>query len=336
MGEGHYVFEDGREVDATKDERDSREVFEEKVEELHQRIAQQLEDENGEKNWKPPIIKAPHQPTDDEWARHRAIHAPYAPWCPHCVDGRVGRRQRPKQSRRSHIVLDADEGQEGPIKISMDHMYLHDRFGKHRDTQWNPPYLVVVVDHRYDRCWAYQVPSDGCQGDPHWAPTRFIQDWDIAGFKGLRIIFKMDQEPSMTSMQEAIQEARPTAIILVNSPVAESECNPVAENAIRRTQGKTIALRHHMEHGMKQKIPDGSPIMAWMSRWIAEFPSKYSMGDGGKSSYERIRGERCNNPLIPFVEVVLHLPMEVVHRNKGDRAKFQGAWLDTNERQKRQ
>ena len=74
----------------------------------------------------------------------------------------------------------------------------------------------------------------------------------------------------MTSVQMAVQEVRPKDVIPVNSPVGESECNGRAENAIRRIQEKTRALRHALERGLKEKIQDDAPIMAWLVRWAAE------------------------------------------------------------------
>ena len=105
------------------------------------------------------MIKAPEKPTQLEWDKHQTTHTPFAPWCQHCVAARIARRNHPKQGRKGRIVSDIDDG-EGPTKVSMDHMYLHERVGKHRDVQRNPPYSEIV-EHRFGRCWTYQVPNKG-------------------------------------------------------------------------------------------------------------------------------------------------------------------------------
>ena len=163
-------------------------------------------------------------------------------------------------------------------------------------------------------------------------PRRLIQDWDNSGMNEIRIILKSDQEPAMTSVQAAVQEIRPKEVMPVNSPVGESECNGRVENAIRRIQEKTRALRHALEHGIKEKTQEDAPIMAWLVRWSAELLSKYSVGDDGKSPYERMRGSQCRTPLVPFGEAVVYLPMKIVHRSKGEVAKLPGIWLGINER----
>ena len=118
----------------------------------------------------------------------------------------------------------------------------------------------------------------------------------------------------------------------INSPLEESECNGRVENTIRRIQEKTRALRHAVEQGIKEKLQDDAPIMVWLVRWSAESISKYSVGDDGKSPYQRIRGSKCHTFLVPFGEAVLYLFMKTVHRSKGELAKFLGVWLGINER----
>ena len=142
---------------------------------------------------------------------------------------------------------------------------------------YNLPYLVVV-EHRFGRRWAHQVPNKGHVDGAHRFPWRLIRDWDNCGFKGTRVMLKTDQERAMTSAHAAAEEMIPSSVIPINNPVGESECNGRVENAIRRVQGKTRALRHGLEHCIKAKSPDASPIIEWLARWAAELLSKYSPG----------------------------------------------------------
>ena len=114
-----------------------------KVEELAEKVAIHFEDENQNESRKPPIIRAPPQPTKEELERHQTTHTPYAAWCKHCVAARVVRRQHPHRGRGAIIVPDVDGDIQGPIKVSLDYMYLHDRMGKYREVVHNPPQLVM-------------------------------------------------------------------------------------------------------------------------------------------------------------------------------------------------
>lgn len=298
---------------------------------MQKKVAEHFEDANDRSNAGPPIIRAPSQPTKEQWLSHQAIHTPYESWCPHGVAARALRRNHPSKRARAHVVPDTDASNDGPVAISMDYMYMHDRVGQYRDARWNPPYLVVV-EHRHGRCWAYQVPNKGHMDGAHWLPKRLIQDWDNSGMKEVKTILKTDQEPAMTSVQIAVQEFRPKEVIPINSPVGESECSGRVENAIRRIQEKTRALRHPIEKGTREKLQEDTPIMTWMVRWFAELISKYAVGEDGKSPYKRIRGSKCGTPLVPFGETILYLLMKTVHRSKGEPAKLPDIWLGVNER----
>ena len=176
---------------------------------------------------------------------------------------------------------------------------------------------MVIIEHKHGRCWSHQVPNKGVNEGAHWVPKRIVQDLENNGLGETRILLKTDQEPAIVCVQRAIQDIKPE-IIPINSPVGESACNGRIENAIRRVQEKMRTLRHQLETGIGQTIPDQSPIMAWMAKWAAELISKYSLGEDGKTSYERIRKETCQVPLVRFGESVMYLPMKIVHVNKGE------------------
>ena len=92
------------------------------------------------------------------------------------------------------MVPDIDNSVEGPVKISMDYMYMHDRVGRFSEQKWKPPYLVVV-EHRHGRVWAYQTMNKGPHEESGWLPAKLIQDWNDCGFKDARIQLKTDHEP---------------------------------------------------------------------------------------------------------------------------------------------
>ena len=302
------------------------EQLHEQVEDLNLRVARHFEDANANNQWKPPMVRSPQHPTKEEWLQHQLTHTPYAPWCKHCIAARRMRAHHQCAKFRTKIVPDTNGSEIGPVKISMVYMYMHERIGVYTETKRNPLYLVVV-EHRYGRVWAYKTPNKGPNDEACWVPEKLTQDWDNCGFKDIRIQLKIDQEPAMINLQGTIQNLRPAEVIPINSPIGESESNGRAENVIRRGQEKVRALRHQLETNIKMKILDSTPIMAWLVRWAAELLSKYTCGDDGKSPHERLHGEKCTTPLVPFRESVLYLPMKTMRRDKGDAAKKQGIWL---------
>ena len=222
------------------------------------------------------------------------------------------------------------ETEDGPVKVSMDYMYVHERRCKYRDAAYNPPHMIMI-EHARGRCWAYRVPNKGIMDEAHWLPERTVQHLENAWMNRTKIQFMSDQEPSIVSVQKVIMEMRPNTIP-TNSPVGESECNGRIENIIRMVQEKVRVLRHQVEQGIRTAIPDNAPTMSWLVRWAAELLSKYSPGDGGKTPCERIRNETCMVPLVPFGEIMIYLPLQTVPHSKGEPIRQQGVWLGTIQR----
>ena len=112
--------------------------MQDKVEELADQVTRHFDDNNDRDGRKPPITKAPLQPTREQFEQHQATHTPYDAWCKHCVTARAIRRQHVKKGRGATIVLDTDGNVEGPIKVSIDYMHLHERTGKDQEPRHNP------------------------------------------------------------------------------------------------------------------------------------------------------------------------------------------------------
>ena len=84
-------------------EEDEADKLKKHVEDLSRRVAQHFEDEHEKQAVSPPLIKAPQQPTREEWEQHQTTHTPYKSWCPHCVAARAVRRKHPSKGRKHEI-----------------------------------------------------------------------------------------------------------------------------------------------------------------------------------------------------------------------------------------
>ena len=334
LKEGEYGDLEAEEVEQDEEEQsggdeEEMEKLDAKYQQLKGKMEEFFDDDNARQHQSPPMVRSPTQPTKEEFEKHQTTHTPYAPWCKHCLAARAIRHKHPSKGRKAAIVPDI-ENVKGPTAVSIDYMYLHERRGKYKESNENPPHMIVI-EHKHGRCWAYRVPNKGVLEEAHWLLERMIQDLDNSGMRHEKIQMKSDQEPSIVIVQRAIQELRPN-VIPTNSPVGESECNGRVENTIRRIQEKVRVLRHQVEQGIKAKIPDDAPIMSWLVRWAAELISKYAPGDDGRTPFERIRHESCMVPLVPFGETVMYLPLQTASGSKGEPVKRQGVWLGTIER----
>ena len=118
------IVEEGKVIDT-----EARPVWEkllDKAEDLQEKVVRHFEDKNDENGVKPSIIKSSQQFTADEWEKHQTIHTPYVSWCHHCNAARDVRREHQRTKPRANLLKDVDADQSGPMKISMEYMYLHD------------------------------------------------------------------------------------------------------------------------------------------------------------------------------------------------------------------
>ena len=197
----------GEAHDGPDDEDGAENKWEELADKYHQlekQMKDYLDDEQDMGVREPPIVNAPPKMTKEEWENHQVTHTPYPLSCRRCVAARALRYRHPRTRKHKHLVPDVDGSHEGPVKVSMDYMYLSERAKDEKDSNHNPPNLVVA-DHRFGRVWAHRVPNKGIWGNAEWVPKRIIQDLANNGMQNARIQVKIDQEPAMINIQTAMQ-----------------------------------------------------------------------------------------------------------------------------------
>ena len=55
-----------------------------------------------------------------------------------------------------------------------------------------------------------------------------------------------------------------------------------------------------------QEIESDCVVMLWLVRWAAMLYSRFKTGTDEKTSYERQKGRKCRQEVIPFAEKVLY------------------------------
>ena len=137
-GDGNGGAMEGSDEEVQGKEKEWQQI-QSKVEDLNVRVARHFEDQNDNTGWQPPMVASPVQPTKEEWQRHQLTHTSYAAWCKHCNSARAVRCNHQSKEKRAKLVPDTDKSVDGPVKISMDYMYMHDRVGRCTESKWNPP-----------------------------------------------------------------------------------------------------------------------------------------------------------------------------------------------------
>ena len=71
-------------------------------------------------------------------------------------------------------------------------------------------------------------------------------------------------------------------------------------------RGIVKVYKDQVETKANIKIEAVDCILLWMIRWAAMAYSRYKVGEGGKTPYERQKGRKCRLEVVPFGEIVYY------------------------------
>ena len=81
-------------------------------------------------------------------------------------------------------------------------------------------------------------------------------------------------------------------MIVEASPVGQSASNGMAERAIGSVGAQVRVIRSALEERWGVKLVGEHPIFTWMAEYAAVLLSRIEVGQDGKTSYERPRGNK--------------------------------------------
>ena len=84
-----------------------------------------------------------------------------------------------------------------------------------------------------------------------------------------------------------------------------------------------------IESKIGEEIQSDWVIMLWLVRWVAMMYSRFKLGQDGKTSYERQKGRKCKQEVIPFAEKVLYKKLKDTGARKQvlESQWEEGLWL---------
>ena len=117
--------------------------------------------------------------------------------------------------------------------------------------------------------WAYAVEHKGARDD--WIANQAVEDLETVGLRSDRIVFKSDQEASVTALVEEISRQREAEFgtAAEESAVGGPDANATVERAIQDVEGQTRTLRAGLEKKIGRRIKLGHELSPWMVRHAA-------------------------------------------------------------------
>ena len=89
-------------------------------------------------------------------------------------------------------------------------------------------------------------------------------------------------------------------------PKGESPSNGNVEEAGKTTRSILKVFKDMIDTKIREEVPSDSQVMQWLVRWAAMLYSRFKVGADGKSSYERQKGRKCKQEVLPFAEKVMY------------------------------
>ena len=143
-----------------------------------------------------------------------------------------------------------------------------------------------------------------------------------------RGVVKIDQEPSIVALKNAISAARVGETVPIESPVRGFKSNGMMEMQLNIGMGQLRTVKHYVESRLGQRIELGSALFTWLILFCADILNKFRVGSDGRKAYERITSQTCKVAQIGFAEIVVFkLETDKNHRHKADSEFSAGVFL---------
>ena len=168
-------------------------------------------------------------PTKAEIDAHYPMHAEFRDWCRYCVEGKGVSRHHEKGKEEEAIG----------ITVSVDYCFwTPEEFEEEMDA------ILVGYDSETMGLWTMAVDAKG--------PTPSSTEWlsnkiEEAGYNGVSITLKSDQEESIKALKKAVSIKRTSTTAMIETPVRVSKAHGKIERAIRTFQSQFRTLRCQLE-----------------------------------------------------------------------------------------
>ena len=149
------------------------------------------------------------------------------------------------------------------------------------------------------------------------------------------MIIKSDQEPAIRKLLEAVKNERAeeiniekkVEIVPEKSPVAESKANGEVERYVQTVPGQVRTLKMSLETRYKMKIEEGHNVLPWLVMYAAMLLNICSVGEDGRTAYERRRGKKFRREVPEFGESIWYLKPGTSGKEKLDERWGDGVYL---------
>ena len=244
---------------------------------------------------KPLLLRGPNEPSQSELDIHNLTHLPYMSWCPHCV-----------ATRRPNVVHVSSKSESTIPLLVTDYCYVRDSVDQ--------DLLTVLVARVFPWKMTFAIAVD-VKGRDEAAIKRLAGFIKACGL--VQFTYRSDQEPSLLALvEEAIllsgrdAKAASKEEVIVAAPelssVGESQSNGKAERGVQVVEDMIRTFKSAFEARLNMRLGSTHPVMLWLVEYVSALLCKYSVGNDGRTAYQKLHGKRAHEKLVEFGEKVLY------------------------------
>lgn len=329
--------------DQAEEDEEFMRLFEDEVDEGEVEEPRQVEhelfgtpdpDEDPEEAQRPNQRVVPEAPSQAEVDEHELTHMPYRPWCRHCRAAR-GREDQHRRKTRDQKIED-DNASCSVWSVDYTYFSTNGQAIRHNDEEEIQRHLglgtlckALLASYARKTRTGYMNQCETKGVGEGYMVDRTIRDINEAGYGGVRLVLKSDQEFSIVDVAEQVGIDRPGETVPQVIPQGDSQSNGEITGWIGRCKGQIRTLKLSTESHFNWKIIPGHPIWEWMVEWGAQLINRYRVDDDGRTGVQIIRGKRCRKPICMFGEKVLWKPLYGSGREvpETDARFYDGIWL---------
>ena len=248
------------------------------------------------------------------------------------MENRRRKFQRPQNHMRRHADPERydDQGNQDDKldkdipTVSMDYAFPGDEKVPADD---NP--VLCTYDNAVDGIHVYVTKKKGVN---MWIAKAIGTDLETAGYGGVRVCLKSDQEEAILSVKKAVADWRSAPTSMIEAPARESQANGKMEKAVQRWTGQMRTLKLALETNIEEKISVREKVFEWLCTWTATTLNRYHVGTDGKTAFARTTGNQCKRPVAEFGEQVHWKLSSKRHARKAESLWREGIFLGLRER----
>jgi hypothetical protein len=164
-----------------------------------------------------------------------------------------------------------------------------------------------------------------------------------------KVILKSDGEYAILALIRAVKERRQaetiiddsrsnidgsgldrqTEIITETVHPGDKQSNGAAEKAIQEVEGLLRTRISHLSARYGLKVTCDMHIMSWLVKHVGTIISRFKVGEDGLTPYQRLKGKKAPDVILPFGEKVLWMPGKS-SRGKLEKLEpryYHGVWV---------